>query len=243
MVIPFGNRYRLVVAMLALGTWGMSGCTDGPFYHMKKANPYFQSQWKKDRQLGPIFADRLDELELLTSQLPTMAAAEQTQWAEQLSSIIQKDPSSEMRARAVAAIAQLPFEVAVTALNFASGDEVEKVRLAACHAWKLRGDQPARDMLLSLAQTDESTSVRQAAVDGLAVFKSDPEVQSTLTSLLSDRSPAVQYQVAQSLKTITGRDYAGDFDAWKRFMDGEDVPQPPPISTAERVWNSLPSWR
>ncbi len=232
----------LILGTLALASGGLSGCTDGPFYHMKKANPYYQSQWKKDRELGPIFADRLKELELLNSQLAIMPPGEQEQWAAQLSAIVQKDPSSEMRARAVAAIAQLPSAAAVTALNFASGDDVEKVRLAACRAWKTRGDEAARDMLLSLAQTDESTSVRQAAIDGLSVFKDEAEVRSNLTSLLSDRSPAIQYQVAQSLKTMTGRDYGGDFDAWKRFMEGENVPEPPPLSTAERVWNSLPSW-
>lgn len=234
---------RRLVASLLAGVGITSGCVDGPLYHMKKANPYFQSQWKKDRELGPIFADRLKELELVNSQLPTMAASEQEKWANQLSSIIQKDPSSEMRARAVAVIAQVPSEAAVTALNFASGDDVEKVRLAACRAWKVRGDAAARDMLLSLAQSDESTSVRQAAIDGLAAFPEEAEVKSALAGLLSDRSPAIQYQVAQSLTNITGRDYGGDFDAWKRFMAGEDVIQPPPLSTAEKVWNSLPSWR
>lgn len=231
-----------ILGAIAIGLASASGCSDGPFYQMKKMNPYFQSQWKKDRELGPTFTDRLAELDLLKNQLSGMAENEQQQWAEQLANIIKHDPSGEMRARAVATIAKLPSASAVTALNIASGDEVEKVRLAACRAWKQRGDTAARDMLLSLAQRDESTSVRQAAIDGLSAFSGD-EVNSTLTQLLSDRSPAIQFQVAQSLKTITGRDYGGDFDAWKRFMAGEDVPQPPRPSLAERAWNSLPSWQ
>lgn len=231
-----------VCGTLALGLSLASGCTDGPFYQMKKMNPYFQSQWKKDRELGPTFTDRLAELDLLQSQLARMPEAEQQQWTERLSRIIQKDPSSEMRARAVATIAQLPSATAVTALNYASGDDVEKVRLAACLAWKLRGGEAARDMLTSLAETDESTSVRQAAIDSLSAFELN-EVKSTLTQLLSDRSPAVQFQVAQSLKTLTGRDYGGDFEAWKQFMAGEDVPEPPQASLAERAWNALPSWQ
>lgn len=234
--------FCLVLGLIALVAAGQSGCTDGPFYHMKKANPYFQKQWKKDRELGPIFVDRLEELELLKGQLASMSAGEQEQWAAQLAAIVQKDPSSEMRARAVNTIAKIQSDTAVTSLNFASRDEVEKVRMAACKAWKLRGDNAAREMLLSLAQADESTSVRQAAVDGLSVFKEDGEVRTALTNLLSDRSPAVQFQVAQSLKSMTGRDYGGDFDAWKRFMAGENVPEPPPLSTAERVWNALPSF-
>ncbi len=218
------------------------GCIDGPFYQLKRANPYFQSQWKKDRELGPTFNDRLTELELLKSQIADMPAGEQEQWAQQLSNLIQKDPSAEMRSQAISAIAQLPSPAAVSALNYASGDDVEKVRLAACRAWKVRGDDAARDMLLSLADADESTSVRQAAIDGLSVFK-ESEVQATLTRLLDDRSPAVQYQVAQTLKTITGRDYGGDFEAWKQFMSGQDLPEPTSVSITEKLWNSLPSWK
>lgn len=233
------NLGWIVVATVSIYT----GCADGPFYHIKKANPYFRAQWEKDRELGPIFSDRLGELEKLKSQLPDMAASEQEQWSLHLLNLVKQDPSSEMRAQAVAVLGQLSSESATSGLNIASGDDVEKVRLAACKAWKQRGDQAARDMLLSMAQSDESPSVRQAAIDGLGVFKDEPEVKSALTGMLSDRSPAIQYQVAQSLKSITGKDYGGDFDAWQRYMAGENVAEPVPLSTAEKVWNSLPSWR
>ena len=237
-----GKLGLLGLSISPLGLLLTSGCTDAPFYQMKKMNPYFQSQWKKDQELGPTFTDRLAELDLLQNQLAGMDSPQQEQWASQLSAIIQRDPSAEMRARAVATVAAIPVAEAITALNFASGDDVEKVRLAACQAWKQRGDQAARDMLLSLAETDESTSVRQAAIDGLSVFSDEEEVKSTLTRLLDDRSPAIQFQVARSLKVITGRDYGGDFEAWKQFMAGEDVPEPTPPSIAERTWNALPKW-
>lgn len=220
----------------------LCGCIDGPFYQMKRVNPYFQSQWKKDRELGPTFSDRLAELELLKSQIADMSADEQQQWTQQLANLIQRDPSAEMRAQATSTIAKMPSTDAITALNYASGDDVEKVRMAACRAWKARGDMAARDMLLSLAEADQSTSVRQAAIDGLSVFN-EADVLATLTRLLDDRSPAVQYQVAQTLKTMTGRDYGGDFEAWKQFLSGQELPEPPPVSLAEQVWNSLPSWK
>ena len=219
------------------------GCVDGPLYHLKRANPYFQSQWKKDRELGPTFEDRLKELSLLREQLPDMPSEEQQRWAAQLASIVQKDASSEMRCRAVDTLAEVQSPEVVSALNYASSDDVEKVRLAACAAWKRRADTPARDMLLSLAQSDESTSVRQAAIAALSVFPEDPEVRSALNGFLDDRSPAVQFQTAQTLKATTGRDYGGDFAAWKKFMSGENVPEPPPVSVAEKVWSALPSWR
>lgn len=234
---------KLCVICIAATTCGLFvGCTDGPFYAMKRANPYFQSQWKKDRQLAPTFQDRLDELDLLQGQLASMDAPKQQDWSSRLEAIIGHDPSPEMRARAVKVVAPLQYESATTALNRASADEVEKVRLAACAAWPLHGGEAARDMLLSLAKTDSSSSVRQAAIAGLGDL-GDAEVTSELANLLDDRSPAIQYQVAQSLKSLTGRDYGGDFSAWQRYLEGEDVPEPPPVSVADKVWNALPNWR
>jgi hypothetical protein len=234
------RRYRIYITLSICA--GCLGCADGPFYALKRVNPYFQSEWKKDRAYGPTFSDRLKELDLLESQLADMPQDEQAEWARRLDKIVQKDPSPELRARAVAAIARVPGDTATTALNVASGDDVEKVRLAACKAWKLRGDEPARDMLLSLAQADESTSVRQAAIESLSAYD-DQEVRQGLVQLLDDRSPAVQHQVAQSLKEISGRDYGGDFDAWKKFIAGEEVPEPGPVSIAEKMWNALPKWQ
>ncbi len=214
---------------------------DGPFYALKRANPYFQAQWNQDRQLGPTFEDRIAELELLRAKIPSMESGQQELWAQRLEKIVQEDKSPEMRARSVMAMALLPSEAAERALNSASADDVEKVRIMTCKAWKLRGGPAARDMLLSLAQADESPSVRQAAIDGLSVFD-EAEVRSTLTTLLDDRSPAIQYQAAQSLKSMTGRDYGGDFDSWKRYMAGQDVPEPEPKSMTATVLDSLPSW-
>ncbi|MEZ6134947.1 MAG: HEAT repeat domain-containing protein [Pirellulaceae bacterium] len=220
-----------------------SGCADGPFYAIKRANPYFQAEFRRDRELGPTFEDRLGEMQKLESTITRMDPSKQALWADRLEQIIRDDSSSELRARAVAAVASIQTESALRALNAASADEVEKVRLAACQAWKKRGDTAARDMLLSLAtKADETTSVRQAAIESLSAFD-EAEVRSALALLLEDRSPAVQYQVAQSLKTMTGQDFGGDFEKWKQFMAGENPDPPTPKSMSAAIWESLPSWR
>jgi len=41
------------------------GCADGPLYELKKLNPVIQSQWKKDRERGPVFSQRVDEMRLV----------------------------------------------------------------------------------------------------------------------------------------------------------------------------------
>jgi hypothetical protein len=216
---------------------------DGPFYAIKRANPYFQAEYRKDRALGPTFEDRLNELDKLESQLPKMDPAQQAEWASEIEQIIRLDPSSELRSRAVLTVATVNSESAVRALNAASTDEVEKVRLAACKAWKLRGDATSRAMLINLAtKADETTSVRQAAIESLSAFEEN-EVKETLTVLLDDRSPAIQYQVAQSLQKMTGADYGGDFESWKEYMAGLNPPLPEPKSMTTKVWESLPMLR
>lgn len=202
------------------------GCTDGLLHKMKSINPYYLNEWEKDRELGTTFSQRVDELTLLKSRLPGMEPSEQAKWAELLEKLIKSDPSPEMRSLACQAIARLPGETAVRALNSASTDQSEKVRLMACSSWNARGGAEARDMLLTLASNiKETPSVRRAAIAGLADFQDD-EVKKSLTGLLDDKSPALQYQTALSLKSITGRDFGGDIQAWRDFMSGKEVAEP-----------------
>ena len=208
--------------LLPIGAWicaliTFAGCMDGPFYGIKRVNPYYLSKWKKDREVGPTFEDRLAELERLHQQVAALPESEQEQWAERLVKIVREDSSAEMRARSVRTIALIPSPTAERALNIASADDVEKVRIMACKAWAERGGSAARDMLLSLASTDDSNSVRQAAIDGLAEFN-DPEVVRALGSLLDDSSPAVQHQTIRSLAAITGSDFNGDVGRWKEYV-------------------------
>ncbi len=239
-LMPKAAMFRITTLLLAVCTL-CSGCADGPFYALKRANPYFQREFRRDRQLGPTFEDRLAELELLNKQLPAMDPTRRAEWSNHLEQIILNDPSSELRSRATLAIATIPTEAATRALNGASADDVEKVRLAACKAWKNRQGPAARDMLLSLAaKQDETPSVRQAAIEALGAFD-ESEVRATLTDLLDDRSPAIQYQVTQSLKELTGRDYGGDFESWKLYMAGQDVPEPAPKSFTATIWEALPT--
>ena len=215
---------------------------DGPFYAMKQMNPYFRNEWKKDRELGPTYAQRIEELELLESQLTSYAPDDQLRWSMQLEQIIQNDPSPEMRTRAVQALATIENDTVTRALNRASGDDIEKVRMAAARSWSQQQGKPARDMLLSLATNDASNSVRATAIRSLAKFD-DPEVRQSLTNLIEDRSPAIQYEVAQSLAQLTGRNYGGDFESWKKFLAGENVPEPEPKSMTAQALDYVNPWR
>ncbi len=233
-----GCRRFITAAMLAM-SFCLSGCTDGPLFQLKRLSPWHQREWSKDRALGPTFSQRLGELKLVDSQIASMSPSEQQLWAERLEKLVTDDTSSEMRAQAALVLAKIDSEATIRALNKASTDKEEKVRLTACRAWTTRGGDQARDMLMSLARTDESDDVRQAALAGLAKFKS-PEVREMLVESLDSKNPAVQQQAVVALREMTGRDYGGDFDSWKRYLGGEDVPEPEPRPLTARIMDSLP---
>lgn len=210
---------QLVISAIGMAfLMTFAGCMDGPFYAAKRLNPFFRSRWRAEREYGPTFEDRVAELEQLNRQIADLPDDQQAEWAKRLEKMIREDASPEIRSRAVRVVSQIPTEAAERALNSASTDDVEKVRLVACKAWTKRGGTPARDMLLSLASADESNSVRQAAIDELRTFN-DPEVLRAMASLLEDSSPAVQYQVAESLVSMTGQDFGGDMDRWKQYLN------------------------
>ena len=228
-----------VIAVVAQGAVSTMGCTDGPMFQLKKLSPWHQREWARDRELGPTFSQRLDELELLKGQVAGMSETEKQKWAPLLERIVIDDTSPEMRAQAAQVLALVGGEAADRGLNAASADKVEKVRLAVCKAWGTRRDGPARDMLLSLAQSDESDDVRQAALAALANFN-DAEVRELLVQSLDHKNPAIQQQAVVSLRTLTGRDFGGDFESWKRFVSGENVTEAEPASLTARVMQSLP---
>jgi hypothetical protein len=124
---------RLAAILLAGCALQTTGCLDGPLFQMKKLSPWHQHQWRKDRELGPTYSQRLEELQLLQSQLQSMAPEAQEQWATLLEKMIKEEKSPEMRAQCVRTIAQIKSEASIRALTTASTDEVDKVRLAVCH--------------------------------------------------------------------------------------------------------------
>lgn len=212
------NRRRCLIRVGLLAALTLPGCVDGPLYNLKRINPYYTSQWKADREHGPTFEDRYDELLYVEKRLPALDTAEQLEWANRLAAVVKDTPSAEMRVKAVEILGQLKSTAVTEALNVASVDEVEKVRLAACIAWGQQRTPEARDMLLSISQReDETTSVRQHAIENLALF-AQPEVELALGRLLDDKSPAIQYQVTQSLQQVSGQEYGGDLDSWRQYL-------------------------
>jgi hypothetical protein len=219
-----------------------SGCTDGPFFQMKKLNPYIQSQWRKDREKAVVYSQRVDEMRLLRRQIARMQPEEQTRWVSKLTGILQNETSPELRRESVLVLQQImDRQDAIAAITPLIQDKNDKVRLTVAQTLGTSSSPEAASALMAMAKSDSSRVVQLAAIESLGKYPS-AEVRQFLASKLEDRSPAMQYQASLALKKITGKDYGGDIDAWKRYLAGEDIPESKP-SIADSMKSILPLWR
>jgi len=209
----------------------IAGCVDGPLFELKKLNPVIQSQWRKDRERGPVYSQRVNEMRLVGSSFKSMSEQEKAKWINTVSSIAQTETSPEIRREAVLALSEVIDDpTATTTVIKLAQDKNDKVRLAAAQALRNQVSPEATQTLLALASSDSDQNVRFAATEMLGKHRSD-EVKQFLTKQLSDRSPAAQFNASLALKEFTGKDFKGDVELWKRYMGGEDVQPPTPTFT------------
>ena len=229
------TRTGLYLIPLALSP--LLGCVDGPLYELKKLNPVIQSQWKKDRERGPVFSQRMDEMRLLGRRFPSMPLEEQTKWVGTISSVVQTETSPEIRREAVLALSQAIEQPGATqAIMKLSQDKNDKVRLAVSQSLRKQVTPETTQTLLAMATSDKSESVRLAAVESLGSHKTN-DVKQFLAKQLSDRSHNMQYSASLALRDFTGKDFKGDIPMWKRYLDGENVePNEPTLYEAVRPY-------
>jgi HEAT repeat protein len=238
------QTYRTMAKiLLAFGFVAIvSGCTDGPFFQMKKLNPYIQSQWRKDREKTVVYSQRVEEMRLLRRQIANMPSEEQSRWIAKLKDILQTETSPELRRESVLVLQEvMDRQDAVAAVTPMTHDKNDKVRLTVAQTLGARPNPEAASALIAMATSDSSRVVQLAATESLGKHPSD-EVRQFLASKLEDRSPAMQYQASLALKNITGKNYGGDIDAWKRYLAGEDIPEPK-ASLADSMKSIVPIWR
>lgn len=216
-----------------------SGCTDGPLFQLKKLNPYIQNQWRQDREKVIVPSQRVAEMRLLKGQLASLPEDEQAKWVGTLSEILKTETSPELRREAVLALKSVHNRSdAVATMATLSRDKSDFVRLAVVDALQKSTTSESTSTLLAMASGDSSSNVRLQATQALGYHRSDA-VQEYLASKLEDKNPAMQYHVSLALKEYTGKNYGGDMEAWRSYLQGEDVPEPR-VSLAETLQSMLP---
>lgn len=231
------HRECLFVCLFFLSV--VTGCADGPFYHMKKLNPVIVQQWNEDKKRASVFEDRISEFDRLKSQIATYPTDEQSRYIETLTQKSIQDSSPEIRRRVAMVLEEVATDSrALDALVKLSQDKNEKVRMTVAKTLAKTTDTTATQTLLTMASKDKSQAVKLLAIESLGYHKTE-EVKTFLAQQLNDRSPAVQSSATIALKEQTGVDFRGDVAKWKQYMNGENV-EPEVPSMAEQF---MSLWR
>ena len=186
---------------------------------------------------GP--AMRIDAIEQFATQSTGVDSPEQREIADQLARQIQVEPDPLVRAAVIRTIAEFRAPISQQVLEAGLADEDAAVRIACCRALGRRAEATAVGHLAQSLRNDKDQDVRLAAAEALGLIKS-PESMQALVVALNDRDPAMQYVGVQSMKSVTGKDYGGDVQAWRQLAAGETPPPPKAPSLAERVRSVSP---
>jgi HEAT repeat protein len=183
-------------------------------------------------------AMRVDAVAAFAMRSKGVDSPEQRQITDQLARQIQIEPDPLVRQAVVRAIAEFRTPMSQQVLLAGLNDENEAVRIECCRALGKRAEPASVSGLANVLRADGNADVKLAAAEALGKIKS-PEAMRALAVALDDRDPAMQYVGVESLKSITGKDYGPDVQAWRQVAAGTP-PAEPPVSVAERIKRMTP---
>lgn len=176
---------------------------------------------------------RVDAVAQFATRSTRVDSPEQRELSDQLARQIQIEPDPLVRLAVVDAIAEFRTPMAQQVLEAGLDDKDAPVRAACCKALGKRGDAASVPKLANVLRLDKDIDVRLAATAALGNINS-PETMPALVAALDDRDPALQYVGVQSMKTLTGKDYGPNVEAWRQVAAG-GAPPPEAPSIAERI--------
>lgn len=151
-----------------------------------------------------------------------------------LVALLAKESNGYLRAETCRTLAAFPQPAAREALVAGLKDNSPNVRRTCVRSLAERKDAEAVTLLGKVLAEDTDPDVRIAAARELGKFGTPATAH--LAGALSDRDPALQRRVMESLTETTGKDYGNDVVAWRTFLEG-GTPQPRTESVAEQVKN------
>jgi HEAT repeat protein len=181
-------------------------------------------------------SDAVREFGLKASGVDT---PEQREITDQLARQIQVEPDPLVRQSIVKSLEEFRTPLAQQVLQAALSDDNEAVRIECCQVLGRRAEPATVTSLAATLSGDKDEDVKMAAAKALGKIKS-PEAMKALAAALDDRDPAMQYVGVQSMKSITGKDYGPDVQAWRQVAAGGTLPAESAPSIAERVKNVSP---
>jgi hypothetical protein len=177
--------------------------------------------------------DRRKELHQIAKSIGNQSPSDQERMARELGAEIRNESDPLMRRAILRALTgcQAPLAVAVQVAGTKDSDA--EVRRIACKCLGERGGSEAVQELTRVANSDTETDVRLAAIRALG-HTGNTAAMPVLAEALADANPAIQYLAKESLRSVSGRDYGDNLDAWREYAQ-TGKSSAPEISVAERV--------
>jgi hypothetical protein len=182
---------------------------------------------------------RVDAVKQFAERSTHVDSPEQRKLTDQLARQIQIEPDPIVRLAVVQTVAEFKTPMAQQVLEAGLDDDDDAVRIACCQTLGNRGEATSIPKLTAVVRSDSTSDVRLAATAALGKMKS-PEAMQGLAVALEDRDPAMQYIAVQSMKSVTGKDYGPNVEAWRQVAAGGTPPPERVPSIAERVRGMSP---
>lgn len=222
------------LCMLAMLLSALAGC--------KMYERYRPTFWPfPERELTTYHtpAMRVDAVRAYAMKSKHVDSPEQRQVTDELARQIQLEPDPIVRQAIIQTIAEYRTPMAQQVLEAGVNDTDAAVRIACCKALGKRAEASSVNALGNAVRSDKDIDVRLAATEALGKIKS-PDSVKALAAALEDRDPAMQYVGVQSMKSVTGKDYGPDVQAWRQVASGGTLPPEHQPSIAERLQQAMP---
>lgn len=180
-----------------------------------------QKTLEEQRKYGATADQRLEETATQAKAAKAGSHADQVEFTKKLveSMLAEHDPRVRVGILEVAAGFDTP--AAASICRGAMEDPDERVRMAACAAWRERGGAEAVELLATRYRTDTEIDVRLRALRELGQL-GDKAAVPVLAKALEDPDPAVQYRAVGALKRVSGRDLGDDVNKWREWAADPD---------------------
>lgn len=170
----------------------------------------------EERKYGPTADQRIEEIAADAKKAKAGGHAEEVEFTRQLAEQILDEHDARVRCVILDTVAEFETPAAKAICTGALEDPDERVRMAACTAWRKRGGSEAVEHLGTRYRADREIDVRLRALRELGEL-GDSEAVPVLAKALEDPDPAVQYRAVGALKNVSGRDLGDDVNAWREW--------------------------
>jgi HEAT repeat protein len=203
-----------------------AGCTGGTWSFRRKPDPVLANLSIETPQ------QQVEKLQKMSAEAREGGPAEAERISAELAQAIQTEEDPLIRAEILRVLAGCKTSTAAAVLTAAMRDTDHDVRIACCEAWAEQGGEESIRALSDLLANDRNVDVRLAAARALGRL-GDPAATTALAAALEEGDPAMQYRCVQSLRSVSGRDFGNDANAWREFANGGN-PQPASSSFVQR---------